>query len=282
MSSDSKLSILGVKSGHAIIDLTLLVAEELPCAWSSHVPYQQHTYNYFADNTERAEAPLFSHHGPYQTRTLVIDEHTGTHFDAPAHFIPELSTGLPHAGIAGSTYANMVSLEQLSGPAAVIDVPIDLPGGSNGVSPMIPPEIIENFEKKHGRLQPDDIPLFRTGWDRFYLSGEIGKKYNYGPMIQKSDHGWPSPDVDAMQLLLDRGVRCIGTDAPSMGSVQNGAPVHQLALATGAVFIEALANLNELPDRGSWFMFAPLNLARGTGAPGRAFAIIPKQGNGVS
>ena len=282
MSADNKLSIHGVKSDQSIIDLTLLVAEELPCAWSSHVPFQQRTFNYFADNTERAEAPLFSRVGPYQTRTLVIDEHTGTHFDAPAHFIPEIGTGLPHEGVAGSTYANMVSLEQLSGPAAVIDIPADLPGGSDGVSPIIPPSIIEDFEKKHGRLQPDDVVLFRTNWDRFYLPGEAGKKYNYGPMILKSGHGWPAPDVEAMQLLLDRGVRCIGTDGPSMGPVHNGAPVHQLALATGAVFIEALANLNKLPDRGSWFMFAPLNLARGTGAPGRAFAIVPKHVNGIS
>jgi kynurenine formamidase len=282
MSTESKLSGHGLKQSQSIIDLTLLVAEELPCAWSSHVPYQQRTYNYFADNTKRAEAPLFSRVGPYQTRTLVIDEHTGTHFDAPAHFIPEPSTGLPHAGEAGHTYANMVSLDQLSGPAAVIDVPADLPGGANGVSPIIPVSVVEDFEKKHGRLQPNDVVLFRSNWDRFYLPGEPGKKYNYGPMILKSDHGWPAPDVEVMQLLLDRGIRCIGTDGSSMGPVHNGAPVHQLALSTGAVFIESLANLKKLPDRGSWFMFAPLNLARGTGAPGRAFAIVENNGNGVS
>jgi len=55
-----------------------------------------------------------------------------------------------------------------------------------------------------------------------------------------------------------------------------------LALSTGVVFIEALANLKKLPDRGSWFMFAPLNLARGTGAPGRAFAVVENTINGIS
>jgi len=274
MSSDSNVSITLGAAKHSIIDLTLLLAEELPCAWSTHVPYQQHTYNYFADNTERPEAPVFSRVGPYQTRTLSIDEHTGTHFDAPAHFIPESHTGLPHAGVAGSTYAHMVSLEQLSGPAAVIDVPLDLAGGSNGVSPIITTEIIEDFEKKYGRIQSNEVVLFRTGWDRNYLPGDAGRKYNFGPMVLKCDPGWPAPEVEAMQLLLDRGVRCVGTDGPSMGPVHNGAPVHQLALATGAVFIEALAHLHKLPNRGSWFMFAPLNLARGTGAPGRAFAIV--------
>jgi kynurenine formamidase len=78
-----------------------------------------------------------------------------------------------------------------------------------------------------------------------------------------------------MEALLDRGVRCIGTDGVSMGSAHDGAPVHVAALSRGAVFIEALRGLDQLPNRGAWFCFAPLNVARGTGAPGRAMAWIP-------
>jgi kynurenine formamidase len=43
------------------------------------------------------------------------------------------------------------------------------------------------------------------------------------------------------------------------------------------VFVEALTGLAALPPRGAWFCFAPLKLASGTGAPGRAFAFVPQQ-----
>lgn len=70
-----------------LVDLTLLVAEELPCWWATHMPYQHKTFNYFADGGTDA-APLLSRTGTYQTRWMLIDEHTGTHVDAPAHFVP--------------------------------------------------------------------------------------------------------------------------------------------------------------------------------------------------
>jgi kynurenine formamidase len=59
-----------------------------------------------------------------------------------------------------------------------------------------------------------------------------------------------------------------------MGSTHDGAPVHQFALARRVAFIEALGNLGALPVRGAWFCFAPLKVARGTGAPRRAFAWV--------
>jgi len=50
-----------------IVDLTLMLAEELPAAWAKHVPYQQKTFNYFTDRDDQV-APLKSEVGPYQTR----------------------------------------------------------------------------------------------------------------------------------------------------------------------------------------------------------------------
>lgn len=60
-------------------------------------------------------------------------------------------------------------------------------------------------------------------------------------------------------MIKDPGVTCIGTDGLSMGPVEGGIPVH----------------LAGLPPRGAWFMFLPLRLAGGTGAPGRALAVLP-------
>jgi kynurenine formamidase len=262
-----------------LVDLTLLVAEELPCWWSTHMPFQHKTFNYFADEASQA-APLLCRTGPYQTRWMLIDEHTGTHVDAPAHFIPPEESGLAHAGPQGAVTVDRLSLDQLSGPAAVIDVPEDLPGSAPGVSPIIEPDLLEAHERAHGPITAGTVVLFRTGWDRYYRPGAEGSRYCFEPLVTRTAHGWPAPDVPIMEELLARGVRCVGTDAPSMGSAHDGGPVHVAALSRGAVFVEALTGLHQLPPRGAHFLFAPLNVARGTGAPGRAVAWVPTSDEG--
>lgn len=257
-----------------LVDLTLLLAEELPSAWAKHMPYQQKTFNYFTD-VDRQTAPLRSPTGPYQTRWLLIDEHTGTHVDAPAHFIPEPGTGLPHAAEVGAVTADQIPLRQLLGPAVVIDVPADLPGGSPGVSPTITSRFLSGWEREHGELTAGDIPLFRTGWDSRYVPGEEGRAYTHAPLVTRDAPGWPAPDAEAMRHLIDRGVTCVGTDGASMGSANDGAGVHYEGLGERVAYIEALGHLDVLPVRGAIFCFAPLKVARGTGAPGRAFAWLP-------
>jgi kynurenine formamidase len=260
--------------GMRVVDLTLLLAEELPAAWAKHMPYQQKTFNYFASRDDQV-SPLKSAIGAYQTRWLLIDEHTGTHVDAPAHFIPEPKTGLPKASEVGTITVEQIPLEQLMGPAVVVDIPEDLPGSAPGVSPTITADFLADWQRDNGAFAAGDIVLFRTGWDRHYLPGEPGLAYSHHPLVTGSTPGWPAPDADAMQLVMDRGVTCVGTDGASMGSSHNGAAVHHLALGAKVAFIEALGHLNRLPVRGALFCFAPLKVARGTGAPGRAFAWLP-------
>jgi kynurenine formamidase len=268
-------ALAGAVAGtHRLADLTLLVAEDLPCWWSTHMPFQHKTFNYFAGRDDQA-APLLCRAGPYQTRWMLIDEHTGTHVDAPAHFIPPPGSGLPHAGEAGLVTVDQVPLSQMAGPAAVIDVPPGLPGAGPGVSPIIGPDLLHRHEREHGPVTAGMVVLLRTGWDRYYLPGPEGSRYCSDALITRSGPGWPAPDVPVMEELLARGVRCVGTDAPSMGPAHDGAPVHVAALSRGAVFVEALTGLGQLPARGAFFQFTPLKVARGTGAPGRAVAWLP-------
>lgn len=257
-----------------VVDLSLLLAEELPCWWSTHMPFQQKTFTYFDDRGTSANR-LINRTGSYQTRWLLMDEHTGTHVDAPAHFFPELDTGLDGAAQIGSVTTEQLPLSQLMGAAVVLDIPDSLPGGGPGVSPVIPPQLVDDFEAAYGPIVPGDVVLLRTGWDARYLPGAAGAAYCFDPLVAKSAPGWPAPEPPMMRALLDRGVRCVGIDAPSMGSTHDGGPVHLEGLGAGAAFIEALCHLDRLPPRGAFFCFAPVLLARGTGAPGRAFAWVP-------
>lgn len=166
------------------------------------------------------------------------------------------------------------------GPAAVIDVPEDVPGGAPGVSPIIAPDLLVDHERRHGEITAGTVVLFRTGWDRNYKRGEAGNGYCFDPLVTRATPGWPAPDVPIMTELIDRGVRCVGTDGTSMGSAHDGGPVHVAGLSAGLVYVEALRGLEQLPNRGAFFLFAPLNIARGTGAPGRAMAWVSPSGGG--
>ncbi|GAA1945384.1 cyclase family protein [Microbacterium aquimaris] len=262
--------------GSSVVDLSLTVAEELPCSWPGHMPYQQKTFNYFVDDFSD-EAVLRSHCGHYQTRWLLMDEHTGTHVDAPAHFVPSPTSGLEGADEAGAITADRIPLDQLVGPAAVIDVTA-LVGTAvaDGHSPMIEIAHVRAFEERYGDLAPGDVVLFRSDWDAMhYRAGGAGAHYAQEAVIHGRGAAWPAPSVETMTYLADRGVRCVGTDGPSMGSSHDGGPVHVSGLSNGLVFVEALANLAALPARGALFVFAPLKIARGSGAPGRALGFVP-------
>lgn len=272
---DGLVSLAQALLNARMVDLTLLLAEELPTTWSTHISYQHKTFNYFTDVDDQV-SPLMMTDGPYQSRWLLMDEHVGTHVDAPAHFIPEPKTGLPHAAPIGAVTVEQMPLEQMVGPAVVIDIPPDLAGSAPGISPIITTDFIREWERNNGELCPNEIVLFRSGWDSRYVRGNAGLEYCFKPLVTKDSPGWPAPDAQTMELLIERGIRCVGTDGVSMGSCDSGAGVHHAGLGAGVAFIEALAHLELLPVRGSLFCFAPLNVARATGAPGRAFAWIPQ------
>lgn len=88
--------------------------------------------------------------------------------------------------------------------------------------------------------------------------------------------GWPAPAPETIGLLLDRGVRCIGTDGLSIGAADDGSAAHLAALPHGMAVVEALSGLARLPPRGAWFLFLPIRLEGGTGGPGRALAVLPR------
>ena len=253
------------------IDLTLTLDERYPTTWPPHVPFVRRTWNFFNEQTHGPEVWSDSC-GPYFTEVLILDEHLGTHFDAPAHFVPE------HApGNEGAISGDLVELDQFVGNAVCIDV-TGLTDAAPGESPWIEPEHIRAREEQLGRsLNADDVVLFRGDWDqKHYHPFPKGNGYAFDVAVLKTSPGWPSPSVACIRELLDRGVRCVGTDGPSMGAAHDGVPAHIEGLSNGQVFIEGLANLNQVPDTDGIFVFMPVKIARSSGGPGRAVVWVPK------
>jgi kynurenine formamidase len=257
--------------GYRMVDLSLPLAEDLPCSWPGHVPYQHKGFNAFADYADPVGSDV--RHGSFQTRWLMLAEHTGTHFDAPTHCVPPPDSGLPGAGPAGATSTDRVPLEQLTGAAVVIDVGENAASAEPGHSPQIGVDAIVAFEAEHGRIEPGEVVLLRTGWDRHYARGSEGGRY-ITDCVSGREPAWPAPTADAVSALVDRGTRCVGIDTPSVGAAEDGYPAHVAGLSHGLVYVEGLARLSELPPRGAIFVFLPLSIHGGTGAPGRAICLV--------
>src|SRR5205823_8457819 len=135
-----------------------------------------------------------------------------------------------------------VRLEQLQGPAIVIDVR-HIVSTENGVSPWITAEHVRAWENQHGSLNQGEVMLLYTGWDRYYTEGREGEKYVVRPVIHRDFPGWPAPSVDLVEYALSKGVRLLGVDAPSIGGAHQGAPAHEAAPSQGMLYIEGLTTI---------------------------------------
>jgi isatin hydrolase len=249
-----------------LVDLSVLNSELLPCTWPTVTPYHAMLINWYTD----WRAPCF-------TRLLAIEEHVGTHCDAPAHFIPDPKHGLPHSTEMGGITVERLDLNQFIGPAAVIDVTHLTDTGEPGQSPIITVDDIQQWEFEHGDIREGEIVLLRTDWtDRHYRPAPEGNAFAFDPIMARSAPAWPAPDADTMTYLVDRGVRCVGIDNNSMGPLQADAEPHWVGLGRGTLFVERMINLGKLPPRGAFFIFLPIKIEGGSGAPGRAVALVPR------
>lgn len=257
----------------SIIDLSVTVAENLPSGWPFHMPFSTKVWNYYSDLDERQGH--ISSYAPYQTRYWIIDEHCGTHFDAPPHFIPPPDSGLPWANEFGKQTTENVPLDELCGPSVCLDMTSLCEGPQEGgVSPWITPDHIREWEKNNNEISSGSVVLIHTGWDRFYTKDKNAQRYASNPLVHQSTPGWPAPDSAAVIYLYEKGVRCLGIDAPSIGAAHDGIPAHQEGLSRGMRYVEMLTNLGKLPAFGTWFMFLPVKVAGSTGGPGRAIALL--------
>jgi kynurenine formamidase len=181
-------------------------------------------------------------------RSIALPEHAGTHVDAPAHFAP------------GAETADEVPLERLVRPAAVLDA-----RGLVGDDPEaeIGDDAIREDETRHGALDPGDVLVVRTGWDRF-----VGDPDRYAR--------FPGLSPAAAELAVERRLAGIGID--TLGIEPRTAtefPAHRITQAAGIWHLEALVGLDRLPPRGAWIVAAVIPLVGGSGGPARAFAILP-------
>ena len=252
------------KSGSQIIDLSLLVAPDLPGPWPAGWPAFQINHN-----------EKIGRLSPYNSDVLVIDGNNGTQLDVPPHSIPLPETNLPNAGVLGRMFTDKVAPWQFGGEACVVDCRDLLDAAANGDSPLVKRDRVAAWEKKNRPLGTGDAVLFFSGYtDKYYKPFPEGRRFIAEPLEAKSP-AWPDPDPDCMDYLGSRKVMTLGTDSASMGPLPNLAePTHLAGLKYGMIWAESLTNLSRLPVTGSFYCLIGPKHADAFYSEARAFAVV--------
>lgn len=208
------------------------------------------------------EVSAYDHRGPaWKWHNLTLNEHTGTHFDAPIHWIS--GKDVPNGAV------DEIAPEVFVGPVVVIDCS---EGAALDDDFELTPEIITDWEAEHGVIPKEAWVLMRTDWSK-----RSGKAYLN--MAEDGPHS-PGPTPAAIELLLERDIRGFGTETVGTDAGQGmhyvpPYPAHYLLHGAGKYGLQCLRNLDQLPATGAMLIAPPLKIKGGTGSPLRVLAMVP-------
>lgn len=172
---------------------------------------------------------------PANVTVVEMDVHTGTHVEAPLHFLPD---GAP---------LDAFDLDRFVGPAVVVDV------GGNAVTALA--------------LEAAAVPpaterlLVKTANSARWASG-------WGPF----DPEYVSLTRDAAGWVVERGIRLVGIDHLSIQQYTDDGETHRILMRAGVAILEGL-DLHAVEPGTYTLVAAPLRLAGAEAAPARALLI---------
>jgi len=212
-----------------IIDLTLTVSDEIPTFPGSPQPSFIPWENVKEDG--------------YNLELLFLSTHTGTHMDAPYHFLEK------------GAKIHEISLKKLVSEAVLIK-------SKKNDGESITKIDIQKFEKKHGKIVSFSSVIFYTGWQR-----NLQKKYYFTKN--------PGLSVSAAKYLASKKINLVGIDSPSIDLGKDSKfSVHQIFAKKGILIVENLASLEKIKSSKFHLVVLPLKLKNATGSPVRAIAFV--------
>lgn len=230
---------------------------DLTYAFDEHTIYWPKNKSFSREDTARG---LTAQGYWYASGTFAASEHGGTHLDAPIHFA---SSGI-------STDA--IPVDHLIAPAIVIDVQSAC---EHNPDYALTEQAIEQWEARHGRIEPHSLVLVRTGWGHKWpeKTAYLGSPTPHDPL---SLH-FPGFSPEAVDFLVQqRHIRGVGIDTASIDPGQSrDFLAHQILSKANRYALENVASLDKLPPRGATVYALPVKIKGGTGAPVRIIALIP-------
>jgi kynurenine formamidase len=209
------------------------------------------------------EISRYDDRGPaWYWNNLAMGEHTGTHFDAPIHWV----TGKDFGDGATDT----IDVRRFVAPAVVIDLSKECAANEKF---LLEPEHVHAFEAKHGRIPKGAWVLMRSDWSKRTDPAAFLNLKEDGPNV-------PGPSAAAVKFLVTErevngfGVEAVGTDAGQAFAFEPAFPAHTLMHGANKFGLASLCNLDQLPPVGSILIAAPLKIENGSGSPLRVLALV--------
>ncbi len=217
--------------------------------------------------TARFESELISRYddrGPgWYWNNFRTGEHTGTHFDAPIHWI---------TGRDGDDVAS-VPVQRLVGPAVVLDFAEQARQDPDFLLEM---SDVEAWQQQHGPLPEGGWLLYRTGWD-----ARAGSQQDFLNADENGPHT-PGMSVQCARWLAETapivgmGVETVGSDAGAAATFDPMFPCHSFMHGAGKYGLTQLRNLDRLPPTGAVLIASPLRIVNGSGSPVRVLALVER------
>lgn len=208
------------------------------------------------------EISAYDHRGPaWKWHNISMSEHTGTHFDAPSHWVS--GRDVPFGSV------DAISPENFVGPVVVIDCVAQ--SNANEDYEMVIDDITA-WEKQHGIIPNGSWIMMRTDWSKRQGAAYLN-------MREDGPHS-PGPAPEAIKFLIDErdilgfGTETVGTDSGQGSHAVPPYPAHYYLHGAGKFGLQCLSGLDQLPATGAILIAAPLKIKDGTGSPLRVLAMV--------
>ena len=202
-----------------IYDISLTITEEIPCWPGDQKPKIEKTHSF--DKGDIANVSK-----------LTLSAHTGTHVDAPSHFLQ------------GENSVEQLPLDTLIGEALVIEIPNE--------------KVLTRAALEKANIPPGTI--------RLLIKTPNSELWKTAPAFTEDYVGI---SADGAQYLVDLGIRLIGVDYLSVATMEDMVATHEILLGSSTIIVEGL-NLAEVPSGAYTLCCLPLKIQGTDGAPTRA------------
>jgi kynurenine formamidase len=246
-----------VKGSIRVVDLTMPLEPgsptiQLPAQFAPSKPFSLE------------EISRYDSRGPaWYWNNIACGEHTGTHFDAPIHWV----TGKDYPDNA----THNIPVDRFIGPACVIDVSKEA-----GKDPdfLLTQGVVEDWEGRHGRIPSHAWVLVRTDWSKRTGAKAFLNTREDGPHTP-GFHPQCVPFLARERDILGVGVETVGTDAGQAAGFDPMFPCHTIMHGSNKFGLASLTNLDQLPPMGAVVIAPPLKIVNGSGSPLRVLALVP-------
>jgi kynurenine formamidase len=210
------------------IDLTLTISHSIPTFPGSPSP------QFIPWSTIKEDR--------FNLELLFLSSHTGTHMDAPYHFVKN------------GAKIHQIPVARLFGNAILIKL-------SKGKDQAITKNDLVSFERKNGKIPASSSIVFFTGWQK-----NLNQDFYF--------HNNPGLSKSGAEYLAAKKINLVGIDSPSIDLGKDKKfTVHKILAKNNILIIENLSNLNKITSGNFNFVILPLKLKDATGSPVRAIAI---------